>query len=163
MDKGAAYFAKSDGLVIIKLTGEVRFPLGPALDSFLDRLFGKSDFQDILIDLTETQMIDSTCLGLLAKIANEIHDRFQRRATIFSLYDDVNRILEGVGFTEVFNIVQGGPQIAGEMEKLVAANPNHDHLAKTLYESHRILSELNEKNRAAFQNILETLRDRDRI
>ncbi len=159
MERGTVCFARTGNVVILKLTGKVRYQMGASLDDYLDHLFARGDFEDILIDLTETRMIDSTCLGLLARIANYIHDRFGRKATIFSLHDDIDRILEGVGFPAVFNIIHSDLQMACEMERIAVCDENRDELAKTLYNSHRILCDLNDKNRAAFQNILDALRD----
>ncbi|PKN77322.1 MAG: hypothetical protein CVU52_00990 [Deltaproteobacteria bacterium HGW-Deltaproteobacteria-10] len=159
MEQGTVCFARTGNVVILKLIGNIRYQMGPSLDDYLDHLFARGDFEDILIDLTETRMIDSTCLGLLARIANNIHDRFGRKATIFSLHDDIDRILEGVGFSAVFNIIHGDLPLDCKMEKIADCDETREELAKTLYNSHRILCDLNEKNRAAFQNILDALRD----
>jgi anti-anti-sigma factor len=159
MEQGTICFARTGNVVILKLTGKVRYQMGASLDDYLDHLFARGDFEDILIDLTETRMIDSTCLGLLARIANYTHDRFGRKSPIFYLHDDIDRILKGVGFPAVFNIIHGNPKIAAEMESIAVCDENRDELAKTLYNSHRILCDLNEKNRAAFQNILDVLRE----
>ncbi len=159
MDQGTVCFARAGNVVILKLTGKIRYQMGSSLDDYLDHLFARGDFEDVLIDLTETRMIDSTCLGILARIANYIHDRFGRKATIFSLHDDIDRILEGVGFPAVFNIIHGELPMDCEMERIAVCDENRDELAKTLYNSHRILCDLNEKNRTAFQNILDALRD----
>ncbi|HQM45359.1 MAG TPA: STAS domain-containing protein, partial [Smithellaceae bacterium] len=82
METGSVYYARHENTYVIKLIGEVRYQLGCAFDDFLKRLFAKDDFRDIVIDLTETRMIDSTCLGLLAKIANYARAHFGGKVTM---------------------------------------------------------------------------------
>lgn len=157
MENGAVYYARHEDAYVIKLTGEVRYQLGCSFDEFLKRLFAKADFSDIVIDLTEARMIDSTCLGLLAKIANYIRRRFDRKVSIFSSHEDINKILESVGFDTVFNICNANGGGMGDADRMTVCETDRSHLAATLYEAHLILSELNEKNREMFKNVVEEL------
>lgn len=160
METGSVYYARHENTYVIKLIGEVRYQLGCAFDDFLKRLFAKDDFRDIVIDLTETRMIDSTCLGLLAKIANYARAHFGGKVTMFSTDDDINQILHGVGFNTVFNICNVKPGAADNAQQIHTCAPNQDHLARTLYDAHLILSELNDKNREMFRNVVEMLKDK---
>ena len=160
METGAVYYARHQDTYVIKLTGEVRYQLGCSFDDFLKRLFARNDFSDILIDLTETRMIDSTCLGLLAKIANDARHRSGRKVTIFSTNEDINQILNGVGFNSVFNICNANPTSAGDADQINPCAADQSHLARTLYDAHLILSELNDKNREMFRNVVEELQDK---
>lgn len=69
MLKGRIIVADHDGTHVVKFLGDVRLTLCPALDQYLDNIFNSSYFKTILIDLTETQGIDSTTLGMLAKMS----------------------------------------------------------------------------------------------
>lgn len=160
MDKGAVFYTKYQDIYVIKLTGEARYQLGCSFDDFLKQLFSVGDFNDILIDLTETVTIDSTFLGLLAKIANYIRNRFQRQVTIFSTNEDINQILAGVGFYSVFNICNASPSAGCAGEKMMVNDVDQSRLAGTLYDAHLILSELNCKNREMFKNVVELLHDK---
>ena len=159
MENGAIYYAKHQDIYVIKLTGDVRYQLGCSFDDFLKRLFTREDFIDIVIDLTEARMIDSTCLGLLAKIAKYVLHRFGRKVTIFSTNEDINQILNGIGFYAVFNICNAYPATTGNDDQVIECASDRSHLAKTLYDAHLILSELNDKNREMFRNVLEELQD----
>lgn len=160
METGAVYYAKHRDTYVIKLTGEVRYLLGCSFDDFLTRLFAREDFRDILIDLTETRMIDSTCLGLLAKIAIYKRRRSSEKVTIFSTDEDINKILDGVGFYSIFNICNANPTPAGDADQINVCAADQSHLAKTLYDAHLILSELNDKNREMFRNVVDELKDK---
>lgn len=157
MENGAVYYAKHQNAYVFKLTGEVRYQLGCAFDDFLKLLFAREDFTDIVIDLTETSMIDSTNLGLLAKIANYIQNRFNKKVTVFSTNEDVNKILESVGFFSVFDICKTKASEMCGADQAIPCDTGMSHLARTLYDSHLILSELNEKNREMFKSVIEEL------
>lgn len=157
METGAVYYARHEDTYVIKMTGEVRYLLGCSFDDFLTQLFARKDFNDILIDLTETTMIDSTCLGLLAKIANFTRRLSGRKVTIFSTDENINQILNGVGFFSVFNVCNANPSLTGDADQILACTADQAHLAKTLYDAHLILSELNEQNREMFKNVVEEL------
>ncbi len=160
MENGAVYYAKHQDSYVIKPTGSVRYQLGCSFDEFLKRLFAREDFNDILIDLTEVTMIDSTFLGLLAKIANYIRRRFDRKVTIISSNEDINKILDSVGFYSVFNISNADAAISGDADRMATRDADRSQLARTLYDAHRILSDLNEKNREMFKNVVEELQDK---
>lgn len=69
MSTGRIQFAEQDGTFVLKFVGEVRLTLCSALDATIERIFTALNFSAIVIDLTETRSIDSTTLGLLAKLS----------------------------------------------------------------------------------------------
>jgi hypothetical protein len=44
------------------------------------------------------------------------------------------------------------------MQRLHLLEPTKDTLAKTMFEAHQVLSDMNEKNRDAFKDVVEALR-----
>ena len=102
-------------------------------------------------------MIDSTFLGLLAKIANYMRRRFDRKVTIFSTNEDINKILDSVGFYSVFNICNADEVQSGDTDLMATRDADRPQMLRTIYEAHLILSELNEKNREMFKNVVEEL------
>jgi len=159
MEAGTAFYVKQGTVYLIKLVGDIRYTMGCALGDFLDELFARADFDDIVVDLTETHSIDSTSLGLLAKIANFNRQRFAHKTTLLSTNPDVNQILDNLGFYDIFNIRDTGETISATLRQL--AIPEHcdkDTLTQIVYEAHRTLSELNPANRETFQGVLDNLR-----
>ncbi len=102
--EGDIRYAKQDGVCVLKLTGDIRYTTGPAavisrsLDTFFDKLFATGDFQDVVVDMTETTAIDSTNLGLLARLYTWMQEHGGRKPTLVSTNPDVTRTLESVGF-----------------------------------------------------------------
>lgn len=159
MDTGAVFYGKQDHTYILKFVGDIRYTLGYSLDTFLNRLFEKKDFDDILIDLTETTAIDSTSLGLLAKVANFMRDRFDKKTTIISSNEDVNQVLDSVDFYEVFTICEECRADVGGAKQLPISQAPQEEMAKTLLDAHNVLSELSEDNRIRFKDVVEALKE----
>ncbi|MEZ5583936.1 MAG: STAS domain-containing protein [Candidatus Competibacteraceae bacterium] len=154
------FYAKQHDTYTIKLVGDIRHTIGCALDNFLNQLFALKDYDNICIDLSEATTIDSTNLGLLAKVANFMRDRFDRRATLICDNSDIHQMLDSVGFSDIFIISQDRPSDAQAIHRLPVFEPTKPELTKTLYETHSTLSALNDENRKTFHEIVETLRGR---
>ena len=69
MTTGKIQFAESEGTFVLKFVGDVRLTLCAALDAYIEKIFSVLTFNAIIIDLTEADGIDSTSLGLLAKLS----------------------------------------------------------------------------------------------
>jgi len=164
MEAGNVYFARHEGVVVLKFVGEIRYTMGDsyrvstALDAFLDRIFKAKDFDSILIDLTEAESIDSTNLGLLAKIARFSDQHLGKKATIVSTNEDINAILDSVGFDQVFLVVHESAGEGGEMEAVPEAPKPEKELAAMMLEAHRALMALSAENAEMFKNVVELLR-----
>lgn len=157
MNQGEILCANAELTHVLKFRGDVRFTICSALNRHLDSLFAKQQIQDILIDLTETQALDSTSLGLLAKIANFLHDQSGNKATIFSTNEDINRILESVGFYQIFQIVEQPTTVGTSPQPIQQDSGSDTETTETIYQAHCILCDLNDENKQMFQNVVDIM------
>ena len=143
---------------MLKLLGEVRLTLCSTLEGFLEKMFGESDFRSVIIDLTETDTIDSTSLGLLAKLSIQAKKRFNLVPIIISTRDDITRILLSMGFDSVFVIVRELDGLTRlNMSDLPCECNSEQAVQARVLEAHRILMSLNEENRQAFSDLVKQL------
>ncbi|WP_373186176.1 anti-sigma factor antagonist RssC [Halopseudomonas sp.] len=157
MTTGKIQFAESEGTFVLKFIGDVRLTLCAALDAYIEKIFSVLTFNAIIIDLTETDGIDSTSLGLLAKLSILSRQKVGFLPTLVSTKDDMNRLLQSMGFDQVFNIVSEITPTATELEDLPGQALSEELVKDKVLEAHRILMNLNEHNREAFRDLVSAL------
>ena len=157
MSAGQICFASHDNHYVLKFIGEIRCTLGVTFDRFLDDLLSQPKLEDFVLDLSEAEMIDSTCLGLLARVSNEMRRASGEKTTIVSTNSDINRVLESVSFDQVFNISNETLPPLQDAVCLTVNEADTVCMAETVLSSHRLLSEINEQNRETFHEVIESL------
>lgn len=157
MESGEIYYAKIDDAYVLRFSGAIRYTLCSDLESLIDQIFESPNFYRILVDLTEASCIDSTSLGLLAKISILTASRGGSKPTIISTNEDINEILESVGFDDIFRIVDLPEFASPQCAVLPHINADKEHLGDTILDAHRILCQLNENNLKMFKGVVEAL------
>lgn len=154
---GRILVADHDGIYVLLFEGDVRLTLCKAVDGFLEKMFHNHQFKSVLVDLSKTDSIDSTSLGLLAKLSIKADKLFNYRPTLLSPHPDISRILFSMGFEDVFSIVEEPLRYEEQLEELPSLKTSSEELRKRVLEAHRTLMAMNENNRQAFQDLVETL------
>ena len=154
---GRILVAADDGIYVLLFEGDVRLTLCTAVDGFLEKMFHDQAFKSVLVDLSRTDSIDSTSLGLLAKLSIKADKLFSYRPTLLSPRPDITRILFSMGFEDVFSIVEKPLKYEEQLEELPSLKTSSEELRKRVLEAHRTLMAMNEDNRQAFQDLVETL------
>ena len=149
-------YANHEGVHCLRFVGDIRYPLAPSVNRFVDELFEAQVPKGFMIDLTQTRGIDSTSLGVLARIANRMQEQGGPRVTIVSTHHDVTETLLTMGFGEVFDIVTEPPAVSAA-KAVPVEEADRDSLARTVVEAHRILMSLNEYNRELFRDLAAVL------
>jgi anti-anti-sigma factor len=157
MQPGKILVADCDGVFALKLVGDVRLTFCTALDSFVERMFGASDFAGVVIDLAEADNIDSTTLGQLAKIAITSRQRFQRVPVVVSTNPSISRVLDSMGFGQVFDIRRQPLAVDQQLGELPAVQESESGVRERVINAHRVLMGMNEHNRAQFQELVSAL------
>lgn len=157
MAEGKILHATHDGVHVLRFLGDVRYPLSPSLDHFLQRLFAEVTPEGFVVDLTETRSIDSTNLGLLVRIAKFMQRCDRPRVTIISNRQEINEVLTCLGFEKVFNIVEHGDSELLDGEALAVEEVDSAAMSDTLLKAHRTLMNLNEQNKEQFRDVVAML------
>lgn len=157
MSSGKIQFAEHDGTFVLKFVGEIRLTLCSSLDTTIEHIFAASNFSSIIIDLTETASIDSTTLGLLAKLSILSRQKVGLLPTVVTTHADISRLLESMGFDQVFNIVDQPLPCPEILTDLPAQDQSEALVKAKVIEAHRILMDLNDSNHESFRDLVNVL------
>jgi anti-anti-sigma regulatory factor len=161
MKPGQILVADYNGVYVIKMVGDVRLTFCVSFDHFIEVMYGRADFISVLFDLSEAEAIDSTTLGLMAKISilgQEIHHSMP---VILASNQSIKRILQTMGFGDIFLIVDKleAPLLAAQPLQCINCNePQVESQVKgKVLEAHKILMGLNASNADTFRNLVQML------
>ena len=157
MSDGEIFYACQDGHYVLKFVGEVRLTLCSTIDKHLEYCLSKEIISDTLVDLTETTNIDSTSLGLVAKLAIKCSERDMPKPTLVSTNPDITQILIAMGFDQVFLLLDFLPTSAKDLKQVPFVVESEDDVRQRIIQAHKVLIDLNESNRSAFKDLVETL------
>lgn len=139
--------------------GDVRHTLCVALDRYLQQLLQQPDLHGFVVDLTAVVSIDSTNLGILARLARAMRQAALPRVTLISNQPDINELLEAVGFYQEFTVVESLPTTCKDLDELRPLTHEGPANGRLLLEAHRALMNLNEQNRARFRDVVKAFEE----
>lgn len=157
MKEGSIFSACVDGRYILKFVGDVRLTLCATLDCHIENALAQSGAEDILVDLTEAEGIDSTSLGLIAKLSVKAYALSLPRPTVVSTNENITRILMSMGFDHIFIILSELPTCSSDLQQLPFVQESEESTRERIIAAHRILIDLNDTNREAFKDLVFAL------
>jgi anti-anti-sigma factor len=160
MADGRVTYAQQQGWHVLHYLGKVDYTLAPAIDRFVDGLFGDGSVRPFVFDLSEARMLDSTNLGLIARAADRVQAAGGPRSVIVCTSCDIEDVLASMGFQDIFDIVSehpGGGRDQAHEEPVTGASSSQGELLRTMLEAHRTLASLNEKDREQFKDVVSML------
>jgi len=157
MREGKILAASHNGAYVIRLEGDVRLTLCTTIDDYFQRMYEDPEFASVWVDLCSAEGLDSTTLGLLAKLAITVKNRFGFQPAIYSCDPGINRLIKSMGFQRLFDLRE---ELCGAPEEAVAipvVDGSEQVVKDKVIEAHRILMELSPANRARFKDLLSAL------
>ncbi|GGC71687.1 STAS domain-containing protein [Marinobacter halophilus] len=149
--------ADQQGIYVLKFIGEIRLNLCSTLDNLVESITQDPQFKTVVIDLTETDIIDSTTLGLLAKIALAAEKQSKFLPTLISTNPDVTRIISSMGFDKIFIIVREPASRIEELEEIPVLKASEQQVRDKVLDAHKVLMGMNSRNREEFKNLVRAL------
>ena len=155
---GRILVGSHEGVYVIRFEGDVRVTLCGSFDHYLDVMLKDPDFVSVLVDLADAVAIDSTSLGVLAKLSIGVQASKQRLPTLVCNVPDILRILFNMGFEDVFAIVDENFASEQNLAELpVASDIAEDEMRARVIDAHQILMSLNERNQDTFKDLVSAL------
>lgn len=152
-----AFFADFDNVYIFKFVGNFLFSLCPAVEGFMNTLFTERGMRPVVVDMTETARVDSTALGILARMAIHCRRMLQVKPTVLVSNNDIVTILKGMSFDGVLNILQTTAILDGRFEEIKPVAADEKEMLDHILESHRTLMSMSPSNRAKFEQAIKVL------
>src|SRR5210317_683343 len=157
MQDGKILAASHNGAYVIRFEGDVRLTLCTTIDDYFQRMYDDPAFASVWVDLCSAEGLDSTTLGLLAKLALTVKERFGFEPAIYSCDPGINRLIKSMGFQRLFDLreeVCGAPE---EATAIPVVEGSEAVVKDKVIEAHRVLMELSPDNRARFKDLLTVL------
>ncbi len=154
---GRFLVAEHDGAYALKLAGDVRVSLCAAIEDYLDQMFEDSHFESVVVDLCDAKGIDSTTLGILAKLALRTERQYSFKPVVYSSDPGINRLLQSMGFERIFEIREQSCEQLDSITDVPAVSEDAIAVKEKVIEAHRVLMDLSEENRERFQDLMTVL------
>jgi anti-anti-sigma factor len=157
MADGRILAANHNGVYVLRFEGDVRLTLCTTIDDYFERMFDDPAFTSVWVDLCNAEGLDSTTLGLLAKLALTVKQRFGFQPAIFSCDPGINRLLKSMGFQRLFELRE---ELCGDEDEATAipvVEGSEAVVKEKVIEAHKVLMELSPENRARFKDLLAVL------
>lgn len=141
----------------MRLEGDVRLTLCARVEAFLDSVF-THPFKSIIVDLNGAEGVDSTTLGLLAKLAIRSRGELGIQPTLFSSKPDLTRVVRSMGLDRVFTIVESpsDADLASAAE-LPDVDADDELIRQQIIEAHETLMRIDARNVSAFKDLVQAL------
>ncbi|MBT5330475.1 MAG: anti-anti-sigma factor [Porticoccaceae bacterium] len=151
------YYAEEAGSYYMRFVGDVRVTFCGALTNYLERLFSVEEIYSVVVDLRSAKAVDSTTLGLLAKLA--LYLKKTRELTPVLLVEDesMTRLLESMGIDEIFKLTAKLPKDIGQEKELACSAVGEEEAREKVLEAHKTLMGLNNKNMLVFSDLVKSL------
>jgi anti-anti-sigma factor len=147
-----------DGTHIIRFEGDIRVGLCNVFDNYCQSMLCDDNFCAVIVDLSNTNVIDSTALGSLARLSMGVKALNGQVPTLICDTPNIKRILQNMGFDDVFTIVPSVQDSSLELQALqTLSDLAVDGTRDKVIEAHRLLMSMNDANKTAFKQLVDAL------
>ena len=157
MREGKILAASHHGAYVIRLEGDVRLTLCTTIDEYFHQMYDDPEFASVWVDLCDAEGLDSTTLGLLAKLAIKVKEKFGFEPAIYSCDPGINRLLKSMGFQRLFQLREEACCNPENIREIPTVGGSEKDLKEKVVEAHRVLMGLSDANRARFKDLMSAL------
>ena len=157
MTSGHVTHAAREGVHVLRYFGTVNYTLAPGLQRFLQHVIHEGPLSGLVFDLTAAESLDSTNLGLMARVNEEVHDLGAANSVIISSNEDIDVVLRSMGFDQSFDLFASAKVPEAIAEPVAAEPPSATELHHTMLDAHRALCRLSEAGRVEFEQVVACL------
>jgi anti-anti-sigma factor len=158
MTCGQVTHATQEGVHVLRYFGTVNYTIAPGLERFFQHLIHEQCVSGLVFDLTAAESLDSTNLGLMARVNEQVLETGGANSVIISSNEDIDAVLHSMGFDQTFEMAPASPQVPeASAEPVSAESPSAAELRHTMLEAHRALVRLSDAGRLEFEAVVACL------
>ena len=157
MSSGKILVSDQAGNYLLKFSGDVRVTLCGSLNRHMQTIFGSEDVKCVVIDMLEADGVDSTTLGLIAKLGIHCQAEYGINVQLFCQSSSILRTLDCMGFDEIIDIVEDVPEISVELQAIEPVDTEVDEMRRQVLEAHKLLVKLNPDSQEQFTDLIRAL------
>ncbi|MFC3853327.1 STAS domain-containing protein [Salinispirillum marinum] len=155
MKQGQILVADKQDVYVLKLVGDVRLTLSTTLEQCMQKMLAAEHYQHVVVDLTDADGLDSTTLGLLAKLSIQVQKLQHYVPLLVWRSPDIQRVLLSMGFADtVYQMVDKSDLVAAPVEAIEAVASDEEEIRTQVLDAHRVLMSLNETNEHTFRDLV---------
>jgi anti-anti-sigma factor len=154
VDSGKILVAEHKGVYSVKLLGDIRVTQCCEFYDYVQTILGSESYVDCLIDLSETEHMDSTTLGVLACVAKKARNV---KPTIISPSESILRLLKSMSFDRVFSIANDVSCNSQDLCELGQKTCPDEEMRNRVIEAHKVLMGISDGNKATFSPLVDAL------
>lgn len=163
MTMGHVTHAQKEGVHVLRYFGTVNFLLAPGIQTFVDHLIDDGHVSGLVFDLSAASSLDSTNLGLMARVNERLVSRGAANSVIISGNEDIDVVLRSMGFDRTFEMLSSeAGNSEPDPETIETPSPSSAELKRTMLDAHQALMRMSEAGRKEFEAVVACLeRDPD--
>ena len=156
---GTYQVALHQGTYFLKLSGHLGFSSSVPFAKIIEVIGDAPDCTGALIDLRDVDMIDSTHLGLIARLALEAQSKLGQQLTIVSTGKHVPHALKTTGLQHLALVIDAHHGEIPAVELIQSLPASKRSVAQVMLEAHQTLISLNQDNKNTYQDVVAMLQN----
>jgi hypothetical protein len=174
MADGRVTYAAEGGWHVLRYFGRVDYTMAPAIERFIDQLphgqlpHGQPDgagegARPFLFDLSCARLLDSTNLGLIARVVERSRADGAGRSLVLSQCGDIDDVVRSMGFEAIVDLTSQRPAAVREggscadEEVVTDETTSQGEMLRTMLEAHRALAGLDEEETGQWRDVVTML------
>ena len=149
--------ASHNGAYVIRFQGDIRLIHSANIDDYFSDMCKDPDFASVWFDLGDADGLDSTTLGILAKLALKIRKNFGFSPAIFTSQPGITRLLRSMEFHKLFDLREECCVTYEVPRDLPMVSEDEKTLRDKVIEAHKVLMDISEENEVKFKNLVTSL------
>lgn len=158
MTTGHVTHAEKEGVHVLRYFGSVNFLLAPGIQNFVDHLLEDEKVSGLVFDLSCASSLDSTNLGLMARVNERLVSKGAANSVIISGNEDIDVVLRSMGFDRTFELLSSdGRSCEADIETIETPAPSSVELKRTMLDAHQALVRMSDAGRKEFEAVVACL------